>query len=50
MNYQIQGLSIHAGVHGTDNHTAGLGRFFYMRTRSSFFHELTWPRNHRATS
>ena len=28
-----------------DNHTAGVGRFFYLRTRSGFFQELTQPRD-----
>jgi len=28
-----------------DNHTAVLGRFLYMRTRSGFLQELTQPRN-----
>src|SRR5580692_438678 len=28
-----------------DNHTAGLGRFCYMRTRSGFLQEFTQPRN-----
>src|SRR3984885_825536 len=28
-----------------DNHAAGLGRFFYMRTRSGFLQEFTQPRN-----
>jgi hypothetical protein len=26
-----------------DNHTAGLGRFFYMRTRSGLLQEFTQP-------
>jgi len=28
-----------------DNHTAGLRRFFYMRTWSDFLQEFTQPRN-----
>jgi hypothetical protein len=28
-----------------DNHTAAVGRFFYLRTRSGFFQEFTQPRN-----
>ena len=28
-----------------DNHPAGLGRFFYLRTRSGFLQEFTQPRN-----
>src|SRR5579864_8930159 len=28
-----------------DNHAAGLGRFFYLRTRSGFFQEFTQPGN-----
>ena len=28
-----------------DDHTAGLGGFFYLRTRSGFFQEFTQPRN-----
>src|ERR1035438_4285371 len=28
-----------------DNHPTGLGRFFYLRTRSGFLQEFTQPRN-----
>jgi len=28
-----------------DNHTGGLDRFFYIRTRSCFLQEFTQPRN-----